>query len=502
MSLAHQKKQTPGTDTLFDLTVISTIRIMNNRILLGFCTMYLLISVSFARADIITLRSGERVEGKVLDVTRSEVRIETKVHNIRTTVVYRRALVVDIEYRALPADFWDSGRADDAPTVQDSENSESPEPDSDALSESSETEPPSRRGRRIDPASQYVVIPVEGTIGEQVTAHGLRTALLQTRGRGVRHVVFTVNSPGGYVFEAVQILETLKEFDAELTFHCVIEEGAISAASVFAAGADMIYVRPGSRLGGAVAYTSNNSTGATEVDAKFNSIWSAEVASRAESKGHNGDAFRAMIVVASELWQSDADGSLSARARDGHDTQIDGPTTVLTMSAAQMIRGGMARMVETPIDGMGSLTGVDGWTELRGLGQRAMLTAARERADLKRRFDAAIEAFQRAADLFEQNHPSKVQYLIERSATGMLSMESGSLREWRARTDATVQACNAMLASLKDLATVNARAEKTGAQHLLIPPKLGHERYLEIEAERNKLINQRDRPPVLEMVQP
>jgi hypothetical protein len=477
---------------------------MNQKTFLQTLVLALALLGPRVEADIITLRSGEQIEGKVLEVTRNEVKFETKVHNIRTTVSYRRAQVANIEYRELPADFWDSGRVE-TPAAAPSAPAETDPPadtDPDAAPDDEAVEEPTRRGRRIPPESQYVVVPVKGTIGEEVTAHGLRTALLQTRGRGIKHVVFTVDSPGGYVFEAVQILEALKEFDADLTYHCVIENGAISAASVFAAGADSIYVRPGARLGGAVAYTSDNSTGATEVDAKFNSIWSAEVASRAESKGHNGDAFRAMIVVASELWQSDADGSFSARSRGGQDTQIDGPSTVLTISAAQMVKGGMARMVETPIEDMGSLTGVEDWTELKSIGHRAMMTAARERAELKRRFDAALEDFQRAGEQYDLNHPSKVQYTIERSATGLLTMESRSLREWQARTDATVRACNTMLASLKELATINTRAEKTGAQHLLIPAKLGHDRYVEIDTERNKLLTQRNRPPVAEMVRP
>ncbi len=461
-----------------------------------------------AAADIITLRSGEKIEGKVLEVTRNDVKFETKVHNIRTTVTYRRAQVADIEYKELPADFWGPDREAPPQTTQpQTKQPETAKPGAaetpaDAEPDDEPIEEPTRRGRRVEPASQYVVVPVKGTIGVEVTAHGLRAALLQTKGRGVKHVVFTVDSPGGYVFEAVQILETLKEFDADLTYHCLIESGAISAASVFAAGADRIYVRPGARLGGAVAYTSDNSTGATEVDAKFNSIWSAEVASRAESKGHNGDAFRAMIVMANQLWQSDGDGSLSPRSRGPQDTQIDGPNTVLTISATQMVRGGMATLVETPIDGMGVLTGVEDWTELKTIGQRAMLTAARERADLRRRFDTALEGYKKASGELEQNHPSKGLYTIERSATGTLSMQSSSMREWQSRTDAAVRACNTMLACLKELASINSRAEKSGAQHLLIPAKLGHERYVEIDNERAKLLNQRSRPPIAEMLQP
>lgn len=453
-------------------------------------------------ADFITLRSGERLEGKVLEVTRNEVKFETKVHNVRTTVTYRRGEVANIEYQELPADFWGPGRVTKPAATPAKEVVETDATEQDAGDDQEPIEEPTRRGRRVDPSAQFVVVPVKGTIGVEVTAHGLRTALAQTKARGVKHIVFTVDSPGGYVFEAVQILETLKEFDADLTYHCLIEAGAISAASVFAAGSDRIYVRPGARLGGAVAYSSDNSTGAAEVDAKFNSIWSAEVASRAESKGHNGDAFRAMIVMESELWQSGTDGSLAARSRGAQDTQIDGPRTVLTISAAQMVKAGMATLVETPVADMGPVTGVEDWTELRQIGQRAMHTAGRERAELQRRFELAVDHFNKAVRELEQNHPNSGQYTIERSSTGTLSMQSASMREWQTRTDASVKACNTMLACLKELASVNTRAEKTGAQHLLIPNKLGHDRYVEIDAERTRLLNQRNRPPLSQMVRP
>lgn len=452
-----------------------------------------------ARADILTLRTGESVEGKVLAATRTEIRFETKVHNIRTTVTYRRSEVTDIKYAPLPDDFWDSERT---PASDEREPETAPEPGVEEAGAEEDDDAPDRptgRRVRVDPSSQFVVVPVEGGIGEEVVAHGVRNALMQARARGAGHVVFTVDSPGGYVYEAMQILDALKEFDDDLTYHCVIEAGAISAASVFAAGADYIYVRPDARLGGAVAYSSNNSTGAAEVDAKMNSIWSAGVASRAESKGHNGDAFRAMIVMASELWQSDADGSFAPRSRGG-DTQIDGPSTVLTISAAQMVKGNMATMLTVPIAEMGGLTGVEDWTEMRAIGQRAMVMAARERADMQRRYDLALQEIEKAEVEFERVHPGKGEYKVYMNEYRRWTMHPESMNEWQARTDAAVSACNTMLRAFKELAGINSKAEKTGAQHLLTPTEFGHDRYTQIENDKAKLRDERNRPPVAEMV--
>lgn len=446
------------------------------------------------RADIITLKSGETVEGKILEETRTEVKIETKVSNIKTMKTYRRAQIKDIEYKPLPDDFWESGRKpkDETPAEEaESTDAENPELDE---------EPEESRAARakLSPTDQYIIVPVEGVIGESVTSNGLRAALLQAQKRRIGNVVFLVNSPGGYVYEAVQILEVLKEFDADLEYHCFIQEGAISAASVFAAASDRIFVRPDARLGGAVAYSSSNTTGAAEVDAKFNSIWAAEIAARADSKGHSGDAFRAMVELDAQLFLT-PEGKLSSSQSTGA-TELDGRTTILTIRAAQMVQGGMATQHDGDASGLGTLLNRPSWTEIRNIGTRAMTAAAKERAGLQKTYDEALAAFKPAFEEFERSDPRQFGYQIIREIDGRYRLDSDSMREWVARTDAAIRACDSMLGSLRDIASVNKKAERTKALHLIaVPNGMGHEAYVAIDRARSWLAEYRNNPPAKDM---
>lgn len=455
-----------------------------------------------ASGDVITLRSGEVIEGEVIEVTRTKVTVKIKLHNIPTTQTYRRSEVKDIEYKPLPDGFWDPPRRDDSETDDDDTGTE----DTPELEESEEgTEEPRSRSRRSssrssDPDDMYVVVPIEGGIGSEVTADGVRKALTQAKGRKAGHIVFVVDSPGGYVYEAVNFLEVLKEFDEDFVYHCVIDAGAISAAAVFAAASDHIYVRPDARLGGAVAYTTENTSGAAEVDAKFNSIWSANIASRADSKGHQGDVFRAMVVLEAELWQG-PDGTLSAAAIPGG-TKIDGADTILTIRASQMVDGGMARAFEGGIDTLGELVGRDNWTEVPGVGVRAMTLAARERADMQRRYDTSIAEYRRELETFNREHPNSFQYRVLRYDNGVYRLDPRSMREWVARSDRTIRACERMLRYLKELASINSKAERTGALHLVTPKDLGHEAYVELDRSLSWLKAHRNNPPAREMANP
>ena len=443
----------------------------------------LLLPVSRAAADVITLKTGETIEGEVLEVTRTAVTIKTKIHNIATTQTIRRSKIKDIEYKDLPEGFWDSGRKPKEPAEDEPEVAEEAEDDQPTRG---------RASARRDPSSQFVVVPIKGGIGSEVTAYGLKRALTQARGRA-DHIVFVVDSPGGYVYEAVAILDLLKEFDEQFEFHCVIEEGAISAASVFAAGADHIYVHPGARLGGAVAYSSDQSTGAAEVDAKFNSIWSANIASRAESKGHSGDAFRAMVELEAVLWQAD-DGSLSA-SRPVNGTQIDGASTILTIRASQMIDAGMATAIEGDPSEIGSLIGDEDWTEYPKIGERAMAQTGRERTVLESRFNEAISEYRDAYSVYETENPLQFQYTVIRAGNNVYRLDPASMRTWVRRCDKAISACKTMLRCLKDLASINSKAERTGALHLVTPDDLGHDAYVELESNLSWLQNHRNNPP-------
>lgn len=463
-------------------------------ILLGMFAVVLSLGLSAlpANADVITLRNGDTVQGEVTEVTRTKVTIKTKLHNIATTQTFRRSEIEEIEYAPLPDGFWTSPRGDENEVADEATKPE--------VSETSPRDRTPRADRSRDPDHQYVVVPVKGGIGSEVTAEGVRRALGQSKTRGVGHIVFVVDSLGGYVYEAVSILDVLKEFDDDFEYHCLIEEGAISAACVFAAGADRIFVRPDARLGGAVAYSKDNTSGAAEVDAKFNSIWSANLASRADAKGHPGDVFRAMVVMAAEVWQHSDGTLLTALADDA--TQIDGPDTILTIRSSQMVRAGMATEFKGELDELGTVLGQEQWNEVPGIGIRAMTFTARDRADMERRYKKAIDELEDATERFKEADPRRFSYQIVRYENGIYRLDAPSMRDWIGRSDQAIKAGNSMLKCLRELASVTSKAERTGAMHLMTPEDVGKETYDTVRKTVSWLKAHRNDPPAKEMGNP
>lgn len=437
-------------------------------------------------ADIVTLKDGTVIEGVIIKETGAEVVIETTISNIKTTQTFPRYKVKSIEHTPIESSEAESNT--ESATSTSSENASSDQDDLDE--DESETPSSSRRTRTTrdaGPRTPYIVIPVDGVIGEGTNVHGLRNALTQASRKKISHVVFTIDSPGGYVYDAVEVLKVLKEFDDEMVYHALIEEGAISAASVYVAAADDIFVRPDARLGGAVAYSNDSSTGSAEVDAKFNSIWAAEVASRAASKGYPAEVFRAMAVLEAEVWMDD-EGKITASRPSKGAEQLDSRTTILTILASQMVKAGMAKEFTGALDELGETLGLEGWTEAKNLGQRVMSTAGKERIALSEKRTKALDIYRKAYAELETNLPTEFSdYRFYRTANNERFPDPDSVRLWTARSDICIQACTTMLQSLVQIADVNKKAERIEALHLYTPNDIGHDAYIEIQTARNEL---------------
>ncbi len=434
-----------------------------------------------ALGDIVTLKDGLVIEGVITEATAGAITIDTLVANIRTTEEIPRFRIASVEYKPVPEDFFEPRRPE--------------RPEGTAERPASRERPD--RARADDTTTLYMIVPIVGTIGETVTATGLADAFRQADRRGIGHIVFTVDSPGGYLFEANQILDLLAEHDEQFVYHTYIEDGAISAASVFAASADHIYVAPDARLGGAVAYTRDNSTGATEVDAKFNSIWASSLAARAESKGHSGDAFRAMAEQDAELWLSES-GELRAAKASPADEELDGRRSILTLRASQMLRAGMAQQLDVGAEEIGGLRAYEGWQESPRIGERAMTAAAKRRerlidkhAQLARNLELALES---AADA----DPASGRYYVD-ADTGRFT--GGSMIKWQQACDAAMGRWNdvrSVLLAMADLDKDAAEdAAEDGALHLVTPEDQGNDLFGRVEERMGWLQENRYRttPP-------
>lgn len=464
---------------------------------------FLAFTASLCSADILTLKDGTVYEGVITKENRAEVVIEITIANIKTTKTFPRYKVKSIERKAVESstDKDESSKKETTPE-QKTENA------------------PKRNTTRKEsagsstPRDNYIVIPVNGTIGEDTNAYGLKKTLELAVRKNIKHIVFSIDSPGGYVYDAVETLKVLKEYDEALNYHALVEGGAISAASVYVAAADDIFVRPDARVGGAVAYTTDNSSGAAEVDAKLNSIWSSEIAARAESKGFPAEIFRAMVELDAEVWM-DQDGHVysSRPSASKSAQQIDSKKTILTIRAAQMVQTGMAKEFTGAVDQLGEMLDVNDWNEIKGIGSRTMIKSAKERAALVEKMEFAQKIYNEKLEEYAKHHPSTFSdYRMyvkinqnrynynnynnrnnEREVSD--AQDAESVNRWRERTRETINDVDIMLEAITQMASVNKTAERIDALHLQMSKETGEDLFKSLNAVRDWLYSNMNKIP-------
>lgn len=414
------------------------------------------IGITPAQADSVKLRDGRVYEGTVIEESAAVVRIETTISGIKTVIPIPRR---DVREVVIDESTREPGAEVETPEVREPRR---------ASTRDTRTPDPSEGPSE----SRYMVIPAAGVIGVDVTAPGIRGALEYAERLGATHVIFDIDSPGGYLYEALEIRDVLLENRDRFTLHAYISNQAISAATVLVAGSSTITMAPSSTMGGATAYSIKAETGSAEVDAKINSIWAAQMASIASACGHDEAPFRAMIEQERELYVrgSGDDARMSASPPMANDSSgwecIDDSSTVLTLTARQVEDYGIGRIVEGGAAGLGGLLGVDGWNEAGSDGARSMKKAAKERSQLESALGTAGEQLLELAEDAKTYDPRQVTVVYDRDT---LLVTEKSQREWTQASSRASSAWRRVDSLLDRFELLKRKAEDIGALHLAVP---------------------------------
>jgi len=426
-------------------------------------------------ADVVTLRDGRVFEGAITKKTAASITIDTKVAGIRTTLSFRRSEIESIEEKPLPEDFF-------APKKK-------PRPERGER----EARRPEREEKQTAsaPTVRYLEIPIEGEFGKEVTAAGVRKALQWAERRGIDHIVFRIDSPGGMVVTAEGIADALRAHDGELTYHAVVEKEALSAAIWLVFSCDTIHMLPGSSVGAAVAFKQETTTGEIEVDAKLNSALASNVAAMAQRKGHDPAVIRAMMIMDAELWAVEEGESVELHnafpegRRSSGVQRIDSKQTVLTLTADEAERYGIARTLAAGEDLESALGDALEFADFRsagGYGMIAMRDAKEERAKQLGEIEEVAERIPIAVAYIETNieeaaaaDPRNEQYFVWE---GTQDLTDESRRKWRERTDDAIKAWERVMDGIRELARLQRRARE------LEIPEFTHDLVLEEAASR------------------
>jgi Serine dehydrogenase proteinase len=332
---------------------------------------------------------------------------------------------------------------------------------------------------------RFLEVPLIGRIGEEVQANGIAEALRWADNNHIQHIVFSIDTPGGSVEEWRGIAQVLDDHDDALTYTAYVKN-AMSAGSYIALACHNIVMHPTAVLGGAVAYSTDDA-GAYEVSAKFNSILASQVAAVADLRGHSGILAQAMIVMEREAYAHLNDnGQWQIMASRPQNTPIDRlmvldtAETVLTLSAADAEKLGVATLQDCPIEKLNAAIGIAEWRSAGNRGKSAMLSAYRRFSedrdktehDAKRR-DELIQRVLRdrpAVIKYINDNTSQAQAMNPRNHRYPTDWESGYFTsqghmDWQRNTNDAIAAWRRVLAGIDILVDLERLAKKLDIPH-------------------------------------
>lgn len=341
-------------------------------------------ATSASLADIIYLTDGSWIKGRIVKESGDEYEVDGKTSS---GIAYQGKLSKS-RVRSIT-------KSDDAPDA--AKPGEKPATDKDAK--------PGETAKAKEPAGDFLVVPLKGTFGEEITPKGVDVALDWAVAKGVKHVVFEIDSPGGQVWAAERIRGIIKEHAGKVACHVVIQN-AMSASIWVVFACDKIGALPGATLGAAVAFT-RNETGNAQVDEKFNSAIAAKIATEADRLGHPGELARSMVLTDQKLYAV-KEGEVWKFVHDqpGPDAKFDTlneGNRVVTLTTEQMLKYGVASKVDVGDDAaIASLLGDSKFKAAGGMGESSMKNAANATKSLRKSIDGWVEQVMAAETLWQR----------------------------------------------------------------------------------------------------
>ncbi len=218
-------------------------------------------------------------------------------------------------------------------------------------------------------ATLYVEVPLAGTFGQDTHRENvIETIRMAAANPYIQHAVFMINSDAdsGQLYDK----EVVGIHANELEFHAVIQD-ALFLATFPVFFSDSIFVTDGARVGG-MPLKRYFPPGSQEVLAKWVGITTNQLASAAETRGHNPDIVRAMIDETKSLhyWLEGGEIHVTNTAPPStghlqdyeHVTPLSEGETVF-LNHDQAIKFGLAQHIEEyDAVWVGDLIGAQNWT--------------------------------------------------------------------------------------------------------------------------------------------
>lgn len=447
-----------------------------------------------AWADKIIMKDKRVFEGKILSEADDLVEIDTIVTGIRVTMKLHPKNIREVVKEELPPDFFGkpkdskpapgsnpapgnstpaAGNASGSgtPAASSTNTSTTPKPadTADKPKKALVVEPPPPAPpvpAMPDPKdvgeTPYLEVPLVGTFGVNIVPEGIKESLeFADKQPKIKHIVFVIDSPGGQLPAADEILKLLKKYSTRFEYHIIIKR-AISASVFVVFACDTIHMVDGATFGGAVAYRMGT-FGHAEVDQKMNSIICATVRAEAEHKKHPADLVDAMMIQAATCaaWK-DKEGKAhvaTALPKGTPPESIifkDDEERVLTLTQKQAIEIELAVAHKGGAETLDKSLGLTGWKKFNDHGQWAMETKAAPVKAKEKAAEAYIKRINELGPYIDQNFDEAMRFDPDNHKHDFASYNTGkftedSKRKWIQDTDAAMAALGRVRKALDEL---------------------------------------------------
>ncbi|MEQ9616610.1 MAG: hypothetical protein RLN60_01100 [Phycisphaerales bacterium] len=417
----------------------------------------------------VNLKRGEPVVGKLVAQDAREIVVETLISNIPYKQTFRQSEILSIQILE---------KAELTTPVEHESTDSEEDLDEDAEKTSDWVAP-----------TRYMTIPITSGVGigniddslDTVTPEGIGSALDYARRKKVEHVVFLLDTPGGFSKDADDIVKIIESHGSSITFHAYIVN-AISAGMRIAYACDKLWFTSGSSAGGVLSY-SRIDTGEIEFDAKQNSIRASMLASSASANGHNPIIARAMVIpeacvytwhdeqqqlVISDVPPNDAATSYKT---------IDSDKTVLTLTAADAVALQLGEHISGGHNTLGDLLGVEKWQDIGAYGEKTIqrttkniIKAEESRQELVNDILGTIKsigesqtAVSSGIESARRLNPNNYSYAYD-VKSGAFTGESQRL--WRERSDAAITAWQQIVDRIDNISKAHKSLMKSVRRHV------------------------------------
>ena len=177
--------------------------------------------------------------------------------------------------------------------------------------------------------AQVCVIPFQGEV-EQALVHVIQRGFEEAKANETVHVIIDMNTPGGRVDAALDIIDLILESDIPVTI--LVSGDATSAGAIISIAGDQIYMEEGSTIGTAAPVLLGG--GESEaMNAKVLSYVRAKVRSICEERGYSDSKTR--------LFEAMVDKDIEITDPDDPDRFITRKGELLTLTAKEALKLGL-----------------------------------------------------------------------------------------------------------------------------------------------------------------